>query len=75
MGIEPTFEAWEAPVLPLNYTRDRVLVWQFTTDNGQESPSEGEEMLHRDDDSEQILLQSGTFRNQARDIPAKTEIQ
>ena len=21
MGIEPTFEAWEAPVLPLNYTR------------------------------------------------------
>jgi hypothetical protein len=22
MGIEPTFEAWEAPVLPLNYTRD-----------------------------------------------------
>ena len=23
MGIEPTFEAWEAPVLPLNYTRMR----------------------------------------------------
>ena len=23
MGIEPTFEAWEAPVLPLNYTRDK----------------------------------------------------
>jgi hypothetical protein len=23
MGIEPTFEAWEAPVLPLNYTRGR----------------------------------------------------
>ncbi len=23
MGIEPTFEAWEAPVLPLNYTRFR----------------------------------------------------
>jgi hypothetical protein len=22
MGIEPTLEAWEAPVLPLNYTRD-----------------------------------------------------
>jgi hypothetical protein len=21
MGIEPTLEAWEAPVLPLNYTR------------------------------------------------------
>ena len=21
MGIEPTFEAWEAPVLPLNYAR------------------------------------------------------
>jgi hypothetical protein len=25
MGIEPTFEAWEAPVLPLNYTRDTYL--------------------------------------------------
>ena len=25
MGIEPTFEAWEAPVLPLNYTRDKRL--------------------------------------------------
>ena len=24
MGIEPTFEAWEAPVLPLNYTRITV---------------------------------------------------
>ena len=24
MGIEPTFEAWEAPVLPLNYTRRTV---------------------------------------------------
>ena len=23
-GIEPSFEAWEAPVLPLNYTRDMV---------------------------------------------------
>ena len=22
MGIEPTFEAWEAPVLPLNYARE-----------------------------------------------------
>ncbi len=21
MGIEPTFEAWEASILPLNYTR------------------------------------------------------
>ena len=28
MGIEPTFEAWEAPVLPLNYTR----VWQQPAD-------------------------------------------
>ncbi len=24
MGIEPTFEAWEAPVLPLNYTRNQL---------------------------------------------------
>ncbi len=22
MGIEPTYEAWEASILPLNYTRD-----------------------------------------------------
>jgi hypothetical protein len=25
MGIEPTSEAWEAPVLPLNYARSRPL--------------------------------------------------
>ncbi len=25
MGIEPTYAAWEATVLPLNYTRDGVL--------------------------------------------------
>ncbi len=24
-GIEPSFSAWEADVLPLNYTRNRVL--------------------------------------------------
>lgn len=23
MGIEPTFRAWEAPILPLNYSRAR----------------------------------------------------
>ena len=28
MGIEPTFEAWEAPVLPLNYTRDMCLIYR-----------------------------------------------
>jgi hypothetical protein len=41
MGIEPTFEAWEAPVLPLNYTRRMAAVREFTTDSGQESPSYG----------------------------------
>ena len=25
MGIEPTYDAWEAPALPLSYTRDAVL--------------------------------------------------
>ena len=25
MGIEPTLEAWEAAVLPLNYTRKTML--------------------------------------------------
>lgn len=27
MGIEPTLAAWEAAVLPLNYTRDRRRVY------------------------------------------------
>ena len=26
MGIEPTFSAWEADVLPLNYTRSEIIV-------------------------------------------------
>ncbi len=26
MGIEPTLSAWEAEVLPLNYTRDPAIV-------------------------------------------------
>jgi hypothetical protein len=26
MGIEPTSEAWEAPVLPLNYARSMFLI-------------------------------------------------
>ena len=25
MGIEPTCEAWEAPILPLNYARKKVV--------------------------------------------------
>ena len=29
MGIEPTLQAWEACVLPLNYTRERYL-WQYS---------------------------------------------
>ena len=45
MGIEPTFEAWEAPVLPLNYTRQMAVVREFTTDGGQESPPDGRGML------------------------------
>ena len=38
MGIEPTFEAWEAPVLPLNYTRDMAVARQFTTDGDRVPP-------------------------------------
>ena len=30
MGIEPTYEAWEAAVLPLNYTRGPVRILPFT---------------------------------------------
>ena len=29
MGIEPTLEAWEAAVLPLNYTRKTMLLMVF----------------------------------------------
>ncbi len=31
MGIEPTSEAWEAPVLPLNYARS---LFQLNAGNG-----------------------------------------
>ena len=44
-GIEPSFEAWEAPVLPLNYTRDLAVVREFTTDCGRESPPDGRGMV------------------------------
>ena len=31
MGIEPTLRAWEAPVLPLNYTRgEKAILGNFT---------------------------------------------
>ncbi len=26
MGVEPTYAAWEAAVLPMNYTRERVFI-------------------------------------------------
>ena len=29
-GIEPSLEAWEAPVLPLNYTRFQNIIAHFT---------------------------------------------
>ena len=45
MGIEPTFEAWEAPVLPLNYTRRMAVGREFTTDGGRKSPPDGKGML------------------------------
>jgi hypothetical protein len=45
MGIEPTFEAWEAPVLPLNYTRRMAEGREFTAECGQESPPEGRGMV------------------------------
>jgi hypothetical protein len=30
MGIEPTLSAWEAEVLPLNYTREVWLFYAFS---------------------------------------------
>ena len=38
MGIEPTFEAWEAPVLPLNYTREVRGFHHSTVEGFVESP-------------------------------------
>ncbi len=29
MGIEPTLQAWKAGVLPLNYTRNLVYLYQY----------------------------------------------
>jgi hypothetical protein len=40
MGIEPTLVAWEATVLPLNYTRDRQ------TRGRRHRPFRGSEMVH-----------------------------
>ncbi len=54
MGIEPTFEAWEAPVLPLNYTRNIVKRQQFTEEWEQVSPPDGRGMVvvsNRESDS------------------------
>ena len=33
MGIEPTSSAWEAEVLPLNYTRDRQMLSMHVSAN------------------------------------------
>ncbi len=38
MGIEPTLRAWEAPVLPLNYTRTSARVEFAITMRGPRSP-------------------------------------
>ncbi len=45
MGIEPTFEAWEAPVLPLNYTREVRGFHHSTVGWFVESPSPGRGMV------------------------------
>ena len=45
MGIEPTFEAWEAPVLPLNYTREFLTRQQFTEERESVSPPDGRGMV------------------------------
>jgi hypothetical protein len=45
MGIEPTFEAWEAPVLPLNYTREVRGFHHSTVGRFVESPLDGRGMV------------------------------
>ena len=39
------FEAWEAPVLPLNYIRTGTVVFEFAIDGGQESPPHNRGMV------------------------------
>ena len=59
MGIEPTFEAWEAPVLPLNYTRRLVDVDEFTTDGGQESPTDSNGMAPENGEMSALVTEPG----------------
>ena len=56
MGIEPTYAAWEAAVLPLNYTRERRLLHRdsralssrFRTMWARARPAKGREaMVHQ----------------------------
>ena len=44
MGIEPTLFAWEAKVLPLNYTR-LVSGWIQTIDGAENCPAWGTSVL------------------------------
>ena len=37
MGIEPTYPAWKAGVLPLNYTRERMLSYHRKGQNAREN--------------------------------------
>lgn len=30
MGVEPTYAAWEAAVLPMNYTRIAIIVYRVS---------------------------------------------
>ena len=41
----PTSTTWEAPVLPLNYTRRMAVGREFTTDGGRKSPPDGKGMV------------------------------
>ena len=43
--IELPYAAWEAAVLPLNYTRAISAFYNFTSDGSQESPSPGRGMV------------------------------
>ena len=55
MGIEPTLSAWEAEVLPLNYTRQEALLavaaitvsWQNQNDNDKVEALQGLQSRHR----------------------------
>ena len=60
MGIEPTYPAWKAGVLPLNYTRKKSILFSFIN----QCPEQESNQRHRDFQSLALPTElSGHFYN------------